>query len=169
MNSRIPAGEIDLSDMDQRLETIHAAIDAAQVPDRQGPYGLFDYTSYGDPAPHHVRDFRDTRSDTYGDSVLVTTDRDLARRTYERLTREHVAIAAMQATLRVLGLGPIRSEPAAATSEQRDAGRAGDLYRLGDMQLAWLNTGDLIQHQMIPDPRTLGVLAARDRRAARTE
>jgi hypothetical protein len=158
-----------ISDFDQRLKTVHAAIEDAMHPDREGPYGLFDYGTYGDPVPHQVRDFRDARSDTYGDCVFRTVDRDEAMAVYERLTQEHVAIAAMTAVLKVLGLRPLQYQSVAATQEQRQEGRDGPLYSQGDMQLAWLCVGDLHQHQFIPNPSDLGALAARDRKAARKD
>lgn len=169
MNERIPAHEMDVSDFDQRLRTVHAAIHDAMHPDREGPYGLFDYGSYGDPVPHQVRDFRDPRSATYGDCVFRSVDRDAALSVYETLTQEHVAIAAMTAVLKVLGLRPLQSQGVAATQEQRQEGRDGPLYSQGDMQLAWLCVGDLHQHQFIPTPSDLGAIAARDRRAARKD
>ncbi len=82
------------------LELVGEAIEQALCPDREGPYGLYDYTNYGHPKPHHVRDFRDPRSTAYGDSVLMTTDREEAEVVYARLKREHVAQAAIAAFLK---------------------------------------------------------------------
>ena len=169
MNQRMPAHEIDASDFDQRLKTVHAAIHDATHPDREGPYGLFDYGSYGAPVPHHVRDLRDPQSETYGDCVFRSVDRDAALTVYERLTQEHVAIAAMTAVLKVLGLRPLQHQDVAPTEEQRQEGRAGPLYAQGDMQLGWLCVGDLHQHQFIPTPSDLGAIAARDGKAARKD
>ena len=81
------------------LERVATAIEQAQCPNREGPYGLYDYTSYGHPKPHHVRDFRDPRSATWGHAVLMTTDREEAEATYRKLTREHIARAAIDAVL----------------------------------------------------------------------
>jgi hypothetical protein len=82
---------------DTTLERVAAAIELAQCPGREGPYGLYDYTDCGDKEPHRVRDFRDPRSETYGRSVLRTTDKEAARKEYERLTRLHIARAAVEA------------------------------------------------------------------------
>ncbi len=82
---------------EETLERVGMAIERANNPGREGPYGLYDYTTYGDPVPHHVRDFRDMRSDTYGHTVFRSTDRDAARAEYERLTRCHIARAAVEA------------------------------------------------------------------------
>lgn len=81
----------------ETLARVADAIEQAQCPNREGPYGLYDYTSYGHPKPHHVRDFRDPKSETWGHAVLTTTDREEAEATYKRLTREHVAKAAIAA------------------------------------------------------------------------
>lgn len=81
----------------QVLDAVGFAIDAARCPSGEGPYGLFDYTSYGWPKPHRVRDFRDTKSKSYGADVFVSDDRDEARAEFERLRRHHLAQAAIDA------------------------------------------------------------------------
>jgi hypothetical protein len=146
MNEAIPKVEIDPMAASPRLEAVWAAIDAAQAPGRQGPYGLFDYTGYGHAIPHHVRDFRDPGSEAYGDCVFRSTDPAQARAVYERLTREHVARAAIRATLQALGLQPLRYHAVAATEEQRGSVRSSEAYRHGDMDLVWANSGDLDMH-----------------------
>lgn len=166
MNRCRPEDHVDSAREDPRLEAIADAIEAARNPDREGPFGLFDYTSYGDPVPHHVRDLRDHRSESYGDCLFRTVDRDEARRVYERLTREHLAISAIRATLKAFALGPLRHLPAAATADQRAAARASDLYAEGDMQLCWLSAFEMQMHQLVPDAGTLGLIAARDRKMA---
>lgn len=80
-----------------QLNRIALAIEAAQCPGREGPYGLYDYTSYGAQKPHRVRDFRDPRSEAWGDTVFASDDAATSRQQYERLTREHVALAAIHA------------------------------------------------------------------------
>lgn len=85
------------SDDHEEVERVAKAIEAASCLGREGPYGLFDYTAYDDPIPHHVRDFRDTSSPDYGTCVLRTTDADFARSEYYRLTRQHIARAAIAA------------------------------------------------------------------------
>lgn len=88
---------------DDAVVRVAQAIEKALCSGRGGPYGLYDYTSYGDPKPHHVRDFRDMSSDTYGSCVLRTDDKELARQTYDRLTREHPARAAIAECMAILG------------------------------------------------------------------
>ena len=82
---------------DELLERVGRAIEAARCPNREGPYGGYDYSSYGNPTPYHVRDFRDPKSDTWGRTVFRSNDRDAMHREYERLTRAHIALAAIQA------------------------------------------------------------------------
>lgn len=92
----------------EELATIHAAIEAAQQPGREGPFGLFDYSGYGDRTPHHVRDFRldtyRTNPDKYGACMFHSTDPDEALTEYNRLTAEHIAMAAFNAVVDVLAL-----------------------------------------------------------------
>lgn len=90
----------------EKLDAVAAAIEAAGCPDREGPFGLFDYTEYGDPRPHHVRDFRDPRSPSWGKAVHVGEDREEARCIYEEMTRRHVAEAALAAWAAVDGPPP---------------------------------------------------------------
>lgn len=79
------------------IDAVAIAIEKASVPHREGPFGLFDYTGYGDPVPHHVRDFREVGSATWGKAVHRGTDAVEARRVYDELTRRHVADAAVRA------------------------------------------------------------------------
>lgn len=79
------------------LDRVADAIEAAKCPGREGPFGLYDYSSYGWPNPHHVRDFRDPRSDSYGSCVAALTDPEIADRLYKTLTRRHIAEAAIAA------------------------------------------------------------------------
>ena len=81
----------------EALDAVAEAMEKASVPHREGPFGLYDYTDYGDPVPHHVRDFRDMRSATWGMAVHRGTDPVEARRIYDELTRRHVADAAVRA------------------------------------------------------------------------
>ena len=160
MSRMNPAEEMNLDLFDPRLEAIGKAIQESQQPGREGPFGLYDYTDYGHPVPHHVRDFRDYSSSTYGDCLFQSKDPDLARQVYERLTIEHMAIAAIKATFKAFGLDPLNYIPANATAEQREEARSSTLYSRGDMQLAWVNSGDLLQHShLLPSPDSLGVLA----------
>ena len=77
------------------VQIVAKAIEEAQCRFREGPYGLYDYTSYGDHIPHHVRDFREPYSK--GPCVFKSIDRDKAYDEYTRLTQEHLAIAAIKA------------------------------------------------------------------------
>lgn len=80
------------------LDRVADAIEKARCPDREGPFGLYDYSNYrGNEEPHCVRDFRDPRSDTYGNIIFRSSDREEAERMYERLTRQHIAAAAIAA------------------------------------------------------------------------
>lgn len=79
------------------LKLVADAIEKAQCGGREGPFGLYDYTDYGDPIPHHVRDFRDPASPTYGHCVFRSGDRTEALAVYNQATREHVAQAAIDA------------------------------------------------------------------------
>lgn len=80
------------------LDKIAEAIEEARCPGREGPYGLYDYSKYeGNEDPYCVRDFRDTRNDTYGKVVFRTNDPDKARAVYDKMTRQHIALAAIRA------------------------------------------------------------------------
>lgn len=80
------------------VECISEALEKALHKDREGPYGLYDYSSYGDDvAPHHVRDFRDCQSDTYGSCVFKTADEEEAEYVYTKLTEKYVATAIINA------------------------------------------------------------------------
>jgi hypothetical protein len=85
---------------DEVLDRVAAAIYAAGCPDREGPFGLYNY-AYANPLPpaepYHVRDFRDPRSETYGRTVFKSADRDEAARMFDLLTGRHIAIAALAA------------------------------------------------------------------------
>lgn len=76
-------------------DEIADAIEQACHPDREGPYGLYDYTSHGWPKPHRVRDFRDMRSPSWGQDVLASDSREEAKAEFDRLTRLHPARAVL--------------------------------------------------------------------------
>ncbi|MCE4223450.1 hypothetical protein HCU64_06775 [Methylobacterium sp. C25] len=79
-------------------EKVYAAIEKAQCPGREGPYGLYDYSNYeGASAPHVVRDFRDMRSPDYGKFIFRSDDPAVARDEYDRLTRLHIGETALAA------------------------------------------------------------------------
>jgi hypothetical protein len=85
---------------DEHLDRVAAAIEAAMCPHREGPFGLYDY-AYSNPnppaQPHHVRDFRDPRSEDWGRTVFKSASPDEARAEYDARTRRHIAQAALDA------------------------------------------------------------------------
>lgn len=89
-----PSEELSLSD----VRRVAGAITAAEQPGHEGPFGLFNYTSRGDPVPHHVRDFR-MRAEEYGSCLHRTADQGEARQLYDEATRLHVALAATRTAL----------------------------------------------------------------------
>lgn len=90
---------------DGTLDAIADAIRLAECPDREGPFGLYDYSGYGDGShdrAHRVRDFRSYADPAYGSNVHVCDDAEEARRVYEEMTRRHVAAAAWDAAMAAL-------------------------------------------------------------------
>ena len=81
------------SDTDSVLDKVAEAIERAQCPDREGPYGLYSYGKYA------VRDFRDYSSPDYGKVIFTHEDENIARAEYEKLTRRHIARAGIKAFL----------------------------------------------------------------------
>jgi hypothetical protein len=86
------------------LDAVADAIVRAECSWREGPYGGFDYGHNPDfygPEPeggrYVVRDFRDMASETYGSWVHQTHDKDEHEQAYQRLTRRHIAQAAITA------------------------------------------------------------------------
>lgn len=114
--------------MTEMIERVAAAIEAAQCLGREGPFGLYDYSDYKTATPHRVRDFRDPLSEDYGKAVFAFADREQARVEYERLTKQHIARAAIEAM----------REP---TGEQTEAGQnkrnARDLFDRNDAYHVW--------------------------------
>jgi hypothetical protein len=87
---------------DGTLDAIAVAIRVAECPDREGPFGLYDYSGYGDGSndrAHRVRDFRSRADSAYGSNVHVCDDPEEARRVYDEMTRRHVAAAAWDAVV----------------------------------------------------------------------
>lgn len=82
---------------DEAVEAAARAIKDAMAL-REGPFGLYDYTSYGNPKPHVVRDFRPS-AEKYGAWLFQSTDRDEALREYTRLTDAYLGRAALEAAL----------------------------------------------------------------------
>lgn len=85
---------------DEHLDRVYAAIREAECPNREGPYGLYDYTYANEnpPAePYRVRDWRDPRSDGWGRTVFSSEYREAAKAKYDQLTGRHIARAALEA------------------------------------------------------------------------
>jgi hypothetical protein len=81
------------------IDRAAAAYDAARCQHREGPYGFYNYTSYGAPLPYVVRDFRNPADPNFGQHVVATTDEEQGRRAYEQLTREHIFGCVVDAVL----------------------------------------------------------------------
>lgn len=88
--------------VEKAIKAAAKAIKAAQCPGREGPFGHYDYSSYGWDKPHRVRDFRDPSSKTWGHDVFKSDSREESWAEYERLTEEHIARAALSAALPVM-------------------------------------------------------------------
>lgn len=89
---------------DEVLDRVGEAIVRAGCPSREGPYGGYDYGyCREDDLPkggrYVVRDFRDPRSDTWGAWVHQTPDKDVHEAVFHRMTRRHIAQAAIAAFL----------------------------------------------------------------------
>lgn len=75
----------------EQVAAIMKALRDAQCENREGPYGLYDYSSYpGTAPPHVVRDFREMMSDTYGQNVFRSDSSTETRAEYDRLTELHI-------------------------------------------------------------------------------
>lgn len=83
------------------IDAAAKAYERASCPAREGPYGLYDYSGYGAPAPHVVRDFR-PGSPTCGGWVACFADPDRAQAEFDRLTREYIFGAVVDAVLAAL-------------------------------------------------------------------
>ena len=96
--------------MDDIVERVALAIDEAICPHREGPFGGYDYghnTEFYGPAPdggrYVIRDFRTLASK--GEWLHQTDDRALHEATLARMTKEHIAKAAIRAVLE--GVEPV--------------------------------------------------------------
>ena len=90
--------------MDDIVERVARAIDEAICPHREGPFGGYDYghnTEFYGPAPdggrYVIRDFRTLASK--GEWLHQTDDLALHEATLARMTKEHIAKAAIRAVL----------------------------------------------------------------------
>lgn len=86
---------------DETLDAVAEAIRVAECPHREGPFGLYDYSSYTGTheGAHRVRDFRSYSDPAYGSSVHICDSSEEARRVYEEMTRRHIAAAAWDAVM----------------------------------------------------------------------
>lgn len=75
--------------MSEILDAVGLAIERAEM---IRAFGLYDYTSYPGDAPPFV-----VRNERTGETVLRTTFRGAAQTLYERLERQHLAKAALEA------------------------------------------------------------------------
>jgi hypothetical protein len=103
---------------DELLDRVAEAITRAQCPGREGPYGGYDYGHRReDDLPcegrYVVRDFRDVSSDTFGAWVHQTPDVEVHEAAFDRLTKRHIARAALDAA---------RTIPPPATSRSQHEG-----------------------------------------------
>ena len=84
-------------------EEVARAIEQAECPHREGPFGGYDY-GHPDDKPveggrYVIRDFRDPRSDDWGRWLHQTDDRELHEAKFAEMTAYHIADAAIAATL----------------------------------------------------------------------
>lgn len=103
---------------DELLDRVAEAITRAQCPGREGPYGGYDYGHrHEDDLPRDgryvVRDFRDVTSEAFGAWVHQTPDVAVHEAAFDRLTKRHIARAALDAAAR---LATSRSQHEGASS-----------------------------------------------------
>ena len=87
----------------EMIEAVAAAIEVARCPGREGPFGGYDYghnTEFYGPEPeggrYVIRDFRDPASSTWVAWVHQTHDHAEHERRFDKMTRDHVATAAIR-------------------------------------------------------------------------
>ena len=104
----------------EMIEAVAAAIEVARCPGREGPFGGYDYghnTEFYGPEPeggrYVIRDFRDPASSTWGAWVHQTHDHAEHERMFDKMTRDHVALAAIRT------LAPMMAEVFAEVCEDR--------------------------------------------------
>lgn len=83
--------------MDSMVERVSAAIVRAGCPDREGPFGGYDY-GYPDDTPvkggrYVIRDFREIGSPDFGKWLHQTDDAAAHDEMFAKMTREHIARA----------------------------------------------------------------------------
>jgi hypothetical protein len=86
------------------VEKVGQAIEAARCNGREGPFGGYDYghdTDFYGPAPeggrYVIRDFRDPGSPDWGKWLHQTNDREEHEKLFAKMTRDHIARAAIEA------------------------------------------------------------------------
>jgi hypothetical protein len=84
------------------LDAVAAAIEAADG-DHYRDFGLHDYTSYGRPIPHVVRDYRIREG---SQTLFESADDKAARAFYDKHRRHYIARAAIEAYLAHAGSHP---------------------------------------------------------------
>ena len=89
--------------MDSMVEKVSAAIVRAGCPGREGPFGGYDY-GYPDDAPvkggrYVIRDFREIGSPDFGKWLHQTDDAAAHDEMFAKMTREHIARAAINALM----------------------------------------------------------------------
>lgn len=85
---------------EQFLDEIADAIDVASCKGRgEGPFGLYDYSSYpGTEAPHVVRDFRpEAKGKAHGARIAAFQTAEEAEEVFRTLTRRYIARKAFEA------------------------------------------------------------------------
>lgn len=90
--------------MDSMVERVSAAIVRAGCPGREGPFGGYDY-GYPDDTPvkggrYVIRDFRKIGSPDFGKWLHQTDDAAVHEEVFAKMTREHIARAAIMAMMR---------------------------------------------------------------------
>lgn len=109
MNEPMPNDHEENAADNAVLDAIADAIEQAQCPDREGPYGGYDYSYPDGEEPEKgryvVREYRYI-DERYGRIVHQTHDKAEHDRVYKQLTRRHIARAARNAYLRATSSNP---------------------------------------------------------------
>lgn len=89
--------------MDSMVERVSAAIVRSGCPGREGPFGGYDY-GYPDDTPvkggrYVIRDFREIGSPDFGKWLHQTDDATVHEEMFAKMTREHIARAAIEAMM----------------------------------------------------------------------
>lgn len=80
------------------LDEVATAIETASCKGCEGPFGSFDYSSYGATKPYVVRDFRPNAAPgEYGRTIGAFDTPEPASKLYNELTRRYIAQCAAEA------------------------------------------------------------------------